>query len=353
MTNLPFPLDHPRVLRRFRIGALLGEGADSQAFLAADSLGEGGEAAVVVKRAHPSLVSRGLHDDVERRMAAQARFRREFAPDALPRLLAATRADRFGWLFGDDLANPYMALAEDRARGVPLVGSVADQVRGRPVGLPMSLFVLHPPAGTRAQSPAMDVLRLIEFCAERGMLALDLGPRNVFYNPSERRTTVVDLGGLEEPRAATRRREALDVNDILLEFFAAYTTPDDAPRTADGHLEVREVRLSGNIERRARTLADEFSARSAGGRRTETARHILDRIGHRAYQTTADFRADFLAHLQAADEESSWDEAASQARRDALGGLGAAHWGKFAFEADDAESIEARKAALARGSPSP
>ena len=332
MPNQLFSLDHPRLLRRFRMGALLGEGADSQAFLASDdSLGEDCGESVVLKRAHPSLIRRGLHDAVESRMVIQARFRREFAPETLPRLLAATRADDFAWLFGDDLANPYMALAEERARGVPLVGSVTDQVRGRPVGLPMSLFALHPPAGTRSRSPAMDVLRLIEFCAERGMMALDLGPRNVFYDPSERRTTVVDLGGLTEPIAATRRREAVDVNDALLEFFAAYSTPDDNPRTADGHLAVREVRLSGGVERRARTLADEFSA-SAGGRRADTARHILDRIGRRAYQTPAEFRADFLAHAQAADEESSWDEETSQAWRAALGWLGGEHWGKFAFE---------------------
>ena len=333
MANSSFALDDPRVLRRFRIGALLGEGADSQAFLAADSLGEVGET-VVVKRAHPSLISRGLHDAVERRMAAQARFRREFAPDSLPRLLAATRASRFEWLFGDDPGNPHMALAEERARGVPLVGSVADQVRGRPVGLPMSLFALHPPPGTRADSPAMDVLRVIERCAERGLLALDLSPRNAFYAPTERRTTVVDLGGLTEPRAATRRLEALDVNDALLEFFAAYATPSDSPRTAEGHLEIREVRLSGGIERRARTLADEFAA-SAGGRQADAAKHILDRIARRAYQDAADFRSDFLAYARAADEESSWDEETSQARRDALGWLRAPHWGKFAFDADE------------------
>ena len=339
MPTPPFPLDHPRVLRRFRLGTLLGEGADSQAFLASDdSLGAGGGDAVVVKRAHPALVSRGLHGAVERRMVAQARFRREFAPEPLPSLLAATRADDFAWLFGDDLANPYMALAEERARGVPLVGGVSDQVRGHPIGLPMSLFVLHPPAGSRTRSPAMDVLRLIEFCAERGMMALDLGPRNVFYNPSERRTTVVDLGGLTEPIAATRRREAVDVNDALLEFFAAYSTPDDNPRTADGHLAVREVRLSGGIERRARTLANEFSTRAAGKRRADTARHILYRIGRRAYQSPADFRADFLAHAQAADEESSWDEETSQAWRAALGWLGGEYWGKFAFDAG-AESL--------------
>ena len=331
MTDSVFALDDPSALRRLSLGALLGEGADSQAFLASDSLGEVRDA-VVVKRAHPSLTRRGLHDDVERRMVAQARFRREFAPESLPRLLAATRADDFAWLFGDDLANPYMALAEERARGVPLVGSAADQVRGRPVGLPMSLFALHPPAGTRAKSPAMAVLRLIEFCAERGMMALDLGPRNVFHDPSERRTTVVDLGGLTKPSAPSRRREALDVNDALLEFFAAYTTPNAAPRTAAGHLEVREVRLSGGIKRRARTLADEFSTRAAGVRRSETAQHILDRIGRRAYQTPADFREDFLAHAQTADEESPWDDERTAAWRTALGWLGGEHWGKFAFD---------------------
>ena len=330
MANSVFTLDDPRVLRRFRLGAVLGEGADSQAFLASDSLGEVGEA--VVKRAHPSLARRGLHGDAERRMAAQARFRREFDPEFLPRLLAITRADRFAWLFGDDLGNPYTALAEERARGVPLVGSAKDEATGRPVGLPMSLFALHPPAGTRTKSPAVDALSVVERCAERGLLALDLGPRNVFYAPSERRTTVVDLGGLTEPRAAARRREAQDVNDVLLEFFAAYSTPDDAPRTAAGHLNVREVRLSGGIERRARTLAREFAAR-AGPLRADAARRILDRIERRGYEDAADFRADFLAYSQAADEESAWDEETAQAWREALGWLRAPYWGKFAFDA--------------------
>ena len=339
MTDSVFTLDDPRVLRRFRLGAVLGEGADSQAFLAEDSLGEVREA--VVKRAHPSLISRGLHGDAERRMAAQARFRREFAPEFLPRLLAASRADGFAWLFGDDLGSPYTALAEERARGVPLVGGAADEATGRPVGLPMSLFALHPPPGMRAKSPAMDALSVIESCAARGLLALDLGPRNVFYAPTERRTTVVDLGGITEPRAATRRREAVDVNDVLLEFFASYTTPDDAPRTAAGHLNVREVRLSGGIERRARTLAREFAALS-GSLRADAARRILDRIGRRAYEDPAEFRTDFSAYSQAADDESSWDEETAQARREALEWLRLPYWGKFAFDAAGLEAIEER-----------
>ena len=338
MSDSVFALDDPSVLRRFPLGALLGEGADSQAFLAADSLGEVGEA--VVKRPHPSLVSRGLHDDVERRMAAQARFRREYAPESLPRLLALTRADGFAWRFGDDLGSPYTALAEERARGVPLIGGVADEALGRPVGLPMSLFALHRPTWTRtrAASPALVALGVIERCAERGLLALDLGPRNVFYAPADARTTVIDLGNLAEPRAATRRREALDVNDVLLEFFAAYTTPNDAPRTAAEHLSVREVRLSGGIERRSRTLADEFAARAAP-RRADGARRILDRLARRAYESPTDFRADFLAYSQAADDESSWDETQTQAWRDALGWLRAPYWRKFAFDAAEVEAL--------------
>jgi len=333
-----FPLDDPAILRRFPLGALLGEGADSQAFLVADSLGEVDEA--VVKRPHPSLVSRGLHDDVERRMAAQARFRREYAPESLPRLLALTRADGFAWHFGDDLGSPYMALAEERARGVPLIGGVADEALGRPVGLPMSLFALYRPAWTRtrAASPALDALGVIERCAERGLLALDLGPRNVFYAPADARTTVIDLGNLAEPRAATRRREALDVNDVLLEFFAAYTTPNDAPRTAAEHLSVREVRLSGGIQRRSRTLADEFTARAAP-RRADAAHGVLDRLARRAYKSPTDFRADFLAYLQASDDEASWDEPQTQAWRDALGWLRAPYWRKYAFNA--AAEVEA------------
>ena len=333
MSDSVFALDDPSALRRFPLGALLGEGADSQAFLAADSLGEVGEA--VVKRPHPSLVSRGLHDDVERRMMAQARFRREYAPESLPRLLALTRADGFAWHFGDDLGSPYMALAEERARGVPLIGGVADEALGRPVGLPLSLFALHRPtwARTRAASPALVALGVIERCAARGLLALDLGPRNVFYAPADARTTVIDLGNLAEPRAATRRREALDVNDVLLEFFAAYTTPNGAPRTAAEYLSVREVRLSGGIERRSRALADEFAARAAP-RWSDAARRILDRLARRAYESPTDFRADFLAYSQAADDESSWDETQAQAWREALGWLRAPYWRKFAFDAD-------------------
>ena len=339
MKSSIFPLDAPSALRRFPLGALLGEGADSQAFLATDSLGEVDEA--VVKRPHPSLVSRGLHDDVERRMAAQARFRWEFNPDSLPRLLALTRADGFAWHFGDDLGSPYMALAEERARGVPLIGGVADEALGRPVGLPMSLFALHRPAWTRTRtaSPALVALGVIERCAERGLLALDLGPRNVFYAPADGRTTVIDLGNLAEPRAPTRRREALDVNDVLLEFFAAYTTPNDAPRTAAEYLSVREVRLSGGIERRSRTLADDFTARAAP-RRSDAARRILDRLARRGYEDPTDFRADYLAYSQAADDESSWDETQTQAWRDALGWLRAPYWRKFAFDAAEMEALD-------------
>ncbi len=322
-------LTEPSSFDRFRLGEIVGEGADLQAFLAKD-LHSGGT--VVVKRPHPSLVSRDLHDDVERRMRAQARLRWDMGDvGALPRLVTVVGPDRFAQLFGDDPGCPYTVLVEERARGVPLIGSVADQVRGHPVALPMNLFALHPPPRARGRSPAMEVLDVIERCAERGYVARDLGARNVFYAPDSAKTTVIDLGNLVEPRMATRRREGVDVNDALLEFFASYTTPHPTPTAASRYTAIRETPLSGRIERRARALSDEFGAH-ADGRQREAAAAILDRIGRRGYVDISDFRADFLAYANAANEVARWDDAVRQARREALEWLRAPYWGKFALD---------------------
>ena len=129
-------------LERFHLGDVLGEGADMQVFAATDL--ESGQQCVV-KRPHPSLIARNIHDDVERRMTLQAELRSEGGVSAgLPGLLTFTAPDTFGWYFGDDPGNPYAVQVEERAVGIPLLGSVADQVRGHPVGLPLNLFALHP-----------------------------------------------------------------------------------------------------------------------------------------------------------------------------------------------------------------
>ena len=96
----------PGELRNFQLGSLLGEGADLQAFAARNS--ESGER-VVVKRPHPSLVSRNMHRDVERRIALQAQVRETLGhPGSLARLHALTEPDAFAWYFGDEPAPPLL-----------------------------------------------------------------------------------------------------------------------------------------------------------------------------------------------------------------------------------------------------
>lgn len=321
----PALADHT-ILERFELGELLGEGADMQVFAALER--ETGDA-VVVKRAHPSLVSRGIHDDVERRVGLQAGLRMEDGGfEGLPRLIAVTAPDGFAGVFGDDLGNAYSVLIEERAVGVPLIGSVADQVRGHPVGLPMNLFALHPSGAWLAkgfENPSLTALRVIERCLDMGWLAGDLGPRNVFYAPESGKATVIDLGNLRRPMAATARRAAFDLNDVLFEFFQFYATPDDPPASAGAFAAVSERRLSGSLERMADGLARSYAgAVKAQG---DAARGILERIGRRGYAEVAEFREDFMGYLSAVPtvEDSVWVEAAE--------GLRAPYWSKYEFNA--------------------
>lgn len=319
-------LAKPSVLEQFELGGLLGEGADMQVFAATDR--ETGDA-VVVKRVHPSLVSRDIHDDVERRVALQAGLREQSGGfEGLPRLIAVTAADGFAGVFGDDLGYAYSVLVEERAVGVPLIGSVADQVRGHPVGLPMNLFALHPSGAWLAkgfENPALTALRVIERCYEMGWLAGDLGPRNVFYAPDSGKATVIDLGNLRRPSPTTARRAAFDLNDVLFEFFQFYATPDGAPESAAAFAAVSERRLSGSLERMADGLARSYAG--AVNAQGDAARGILERIGRRGYAEVAEFREEFMEYLSAVptSEDAVWVEAAA--------GLRAPYWSKYEFNA--------------------
>ena len=315
---LTFPRQGGRDIS-IELGELLGEGADMQVFAARDR--ETGDA-VVVKRAHPSLVSRMIHDDVERRVALQAGLRMgDVGFEGLPRLIGLTAPDRFSEVFGDDLGYAYSVLIEERAVGVPLIGSVADQVRGHPVGLPMNLFALHPSAGWLArgfENPSLTALGVIERAFGMGWLAGDLGPRNVFYAPDSGEATVIDLGNLRRPMAATARRSGFDLNDVLFEFFMHYATPDDAPESAGAFAAVSERRLSGSLERMAEGLGRAYG-------RSDAAREILERIGRRGYSDVGGFRGDFVGYLSGVprSDDGVWDEAAE--------GLRGGYWGKFVF----------------------
>lgn len=290
----------------------------------------------VVKRPHPTLVSRNIHDDVERRMTLQAELRSEGAGIAgLPRLIAVTDPDRFTGYFGDDLGNAYRVQVEERATGIPLLGSIGDQVRGHPVGLPLNLFAHHPSKECLArniQEPSLAVLQVIEQCFDLGYLAGDLGPRNLFYSPGTGDATVIDLGSLRTEVAEGRRRRAVDINDILFEFFQFYSTPDDLPESAEDFAQVPEQRHSGTLERMAQSMIDTYSDAPSAGQR-DAAQVILDRIAHRSYQSVSGFRTDYAVYLSASASRPR-DRITERAWSSALMGLRDAYWTRYLFDVD-------------------
>ena len=322
----------PEGLQRFRLGQPIGEGADLQVFAATD-VATGDE--VVVKRPHPSLVSRNIHDEVERQVALQVSLRsQDTGLVGLPDLYAVTGLDRFEWFFGDDLGHPYSVHIEARAAGVPLIGNISDQVRGLPVALPMNLFVLHPSTvhlDRNIRCPSLTVLDIIERCHELGFLAGDLGPRNVFYSPRSGQTTVVDLGALRQAESPATRRRQFDINDTLFEFFQFYGTYEAAPTSVEGYAYVAEGRHSGRLDGMAEALARSFASSTEPDQRV-AAEAILRRIGSREYQTVPPFRRDFSLYLsgsaakpRTAQSDELWESA--------LVGLRDPYWTRFAFDA--------------------
>ena len=317
---------------RFQLGGLLGEGADLQVFAATDT--ESGDP-VVVKRPHPSLVSRNMHRDVEARTLLQAELRTRMRKvNGIVRLRMLTELDSFAWYFGDDPGNLYSVQVEERAKGIPLVGGVSDMVRGHPVGLPLNLFVLHPARSYVScgyENPVFAVLEIIERIYEMGYLAQDLGPQNVFYSPASGASRVIDLGTVREPSEATRRQPAFDLNDILFDIFRLYATPEKPPRDAARFTQMREFGLSGTLERKAESLSRNFSATGEG--RAEASLKILSTIGERGYDSPAWFKADFQDYLAAA-ESMGRDSAGEEAWHQAIQELRTPYWRKYLFDAD-------------------
>ncbi len=333
MPDIFSEMNSPSDLERFQLGESLGEGADMQVFSATD-LETGDDC--VVKRPHPSLISRNIHDDVERRVSLQTGLRaEEIGIAGLPRLLAVTVPDGFEWYFGDNLKHTYSVQVEERAAGIPLLGSIGDQVRGHSVGLPFNLFTLHPSTEhleRNIENPSLAALRVIERCFDLGYLAGDLGPRNLFYSPGTGDVTVIDLGSLRRPVLAGRRNRAFDLNDILFEFFQFYATPDSLPTSHEGFTQVREQEHSGTLERMALSMSEMYSTASDTGQR-DAAEAILERISRRSYQSVADFHSDFQTYLSVAASRPR-NDATDKVWSHALERLRETYWAKYLFDAD-------------------
>lgn len=323
-------------LSRFQLCDAIGEGADCQVFAATDL--ENG-AQVVIKRPHPSLIARSQHADVDRRLARSISLQQGLgrASSRLAAVIAYTTVEPGLGYFGDSDTSPYLVVVEERATGVPLVGSATDGIRRMPIGLPQQLFALHPvrrhPARPRF-SVAMDILEIGEAFVEKGLVLLDARPQNVFFDPKNATITLIDTGGATEARDATRRRPALDVHDFYSELFKWYLPMGHPPLDTDGYAAPHGM---DSVPRFEQDLAafkrayDSMPTRPIG----ELGAAIVERVRERGYPRAAGFRADFERLVALYDERYQSlanDRAIASVWTEADRLLDMPHWRKFLFD---------------------
>ena len=333
-------------LDRFTLGRVLGEGADLQVFAAIDT--ETGRE-VVVKRPHPTLIEKSLHDDIERRVQQVTGLRLDMG-DSLPhvsRLVSLTPADNHDSYFGDALGQSYTVTVEERARGLPLVGSPVDSIKGIPIGLPQNLFALHPlvPHSVKGILTVVeDVLDVAEAFHRAGLLVLDLRPENVFFAPSDGVTTVIDVGTVTPERQATRRHDTLDLHDFYLEMFKWYTAPSGPPQNSTDYVEPYGVRSVSMFRRDLDGLIAQFS-REAQEPMRSVAVEMLEKVRGRQYPSLSAFRRDFEHYTTLAKERYAHLAECNSliaAWRGALDMLRDQAWEKFMFDSrTDLDSYQA------------
>ena len=281
-------------LHRFRLEGKLGEGADSEVFAATDA--DTGNP-VVLKRPHPTLIMRAQHHAVERRMSNVIALREKLG-HALPyisELIAYTAPTEHDEYFCDSLVGEYIVAVEERAQGIPLVGSAIDGIKGHPVGAPQNLFALHPviPHPARGRfSIVRDLFEVAEAFWSAGSLLLDMRPQNIYFEPGTAVITVIDIGGVTEARPAGGRKPPLDLHDFYLEMFKWYVPVDDPPLNAAGYRQPVGMDTVPMFNHNLDTMIRRLSETPAAPWKSE-AIDILGKIKRRGYPSIQVFRNDF------------------------------------------------------------
>ena len=323
-------------LRRFTLEGILDEGAELQVFAATDA--ETGRP-VVVKRPHPAWIARQQHRDVEQRLAKTIAVRAQLGDTLphVPQVVAHTASQNHDAYFGDSLAQSYTVLVEERARGVPLVASAVDGIKGAPVGLPQNLFALHPLV-PHPQTDAFAVCRAITEVAaafdRAGHLLLDLSPLNVFYDPTDAKVTVIDVSNVAVERPSTHRRGPLDMHDVCLELFKWFTTSEDPTQDPGGYAIPHGMESVSMFARDLERMTLAYSQITWEPLKA-AALAILERLRQRSYEGFDDFKRDFGTYLDLATEKYQ-DLARSDplisAWRQASDRLGDPYWSKYLFD---------------------
>ena len=326
-------------LQRFQLQGKLGEGADSEAFAAIDTVTG---LPVVVKRPHPTLIVRGQHNTVERRIASAVALRERLG-EALPhvaRLVAHTQPSAFDDYFCDALGEKYSVVVEERALGVPLVGSATDGIKRHPIGAPQNLFAIHPviPHQRRGRfSVVRDLLDVAEVCDRDGMLLLDMRPQNIYFEPQNARISVIDICGVTKARPAVGRKPPLDLHDFYLELFKWYMPHADPPSEPEGYRQPVGMETIPMFTQNLDSMIRRYSERSekhCGAAEGD----ILRKIRGRDYPSILAFRSDFEAYLHILEgryEDLSASGVTRQAWLTALEGFRNDYWRKFLFNPEN------------------
>ena len=333
----------PVLLERFKLDGLLGSGADYEVHAAIDT--ESGRP-VVVKRPNPDYLARGLHSGVELLSESLIETHRvmDGSTPYLAPLVGYTETGSHDGYFGDTQAAGYRVLVQERARGIPLMGAMMDKFRGVPVGLGQNLFALHPLAVATEGSPFAvqeQLLDVEEAFRDAGHLLLDLGPHNVYFDPEERRITVIDAGtvptsGPGAQGGAASAGKPRDLHDFFLELLTFYCTPEIPPAEVAGYREPYGIRGSPVFEEQLGLLLQDFD-RAEDSPVRETALEVIHRVGDRSYQSLSDFRRDFGRYLSAVQERNQALPDLPELKRtwlEAMNMLFDRHWNKFMFDPD-------------------
>jgi len=320
-------------LDRYRLGPLIGEGADRQVFAATDL--ETGDQ-VVLKRPHPTLVEPGQHRELEEQTGRTSDPRAPLGPDVphLPRLIGVSPTARHGAYFGDALTNEYAVTVEERARGVPLVAGVVDGLMGHPIGLPMNLFCLYPlatQAGRGAASIVLDVLSVVDQFHKAGVLLTDLRPQNVFYSPGSSEVTIVDIGAGRPVADAASRRPRVDIHDLFLDLFRWYTSPNDPSDDPREWGSARELDLPPAFDAATARLSAIYQNVGHPSER-DAALRILEAVAGREFSGVGEFAGELGRFLEARAARLRRDETVPEKWQEALLMLEGPYWTRYLFD---------------------
>lgn len=258
----------------------------------------------------------------------------------MPGMLAYTGPSSHDGYFGDALGAEYSVVVEERARGIPLVGSAVDGIKRHPIGAPQSLFAVHPivPHSKRGRfSIVRDIIKVAEVFHNAGALILDMRPQNIYFAPSDAKIIVIDIGGVTEPRPASGGKSPLDLHDFYLELFKWYIPHSAPPSTADGYRQPTGMETIPMFNQNLDTMIRQHSE-AADEPCKFAALDILHKVKARAYSDIQAFKSDFEPYLSLLDEKCerlSRCEPVRQAWANALQLLTEDYWRKFQFHPRD------------------